>query len=54
MLGLLLVLLIILALFGWGLAGAVNALIWIAAILLVVWLLGFAFRAGDSARWYRW
>jgi hypothetical protein len=53
MLGLLLVLLIILALFGVGVA-AVKFLIWVAAILLIVWLLGFAFRSGESARWYRW
>ncbi|MDX6505119.1 MAG: hypothetical protein QOE29_2244 [Gaiellaceae bacterium] len=54
MLGLLLVLLIIIALFGTGIAGAVNLLVWVAAILLVVWLLGFAFRSGEGTRWYRW
>jgi hypothetical protein len=54
MLGLLLVLLLIIALFGVGFA-AVKLLVWVAAILLVVWLLGFAFRSGTSgARWYRW
>ena len=53
MLGLLLVLLLIIALFGVGFA-AVKFLIWVAAILLVVWLLGFAFRGGTGARWYRW
>ena len=53
MLGLLLVLLIIIALFGVGFA-AVKFLIWIAAILLVLWLLGFAFRGASGARWYRW
>jgi hypothetical protein len=53
MLGLLLVLLIIIALFGVGFA-AVKLLVWLAVILLIVWLLGFALRAGEGARWYRW
>jgi len=53
MFGLLLVLLIIIALFGVG-AFAAKALLWVAAILLVLWLLGFAFRGTDGARWYRW
>jgi hypothetical protein len=55
MLGLLLVLLLIIVLFGVGFAVA-KLLIWVAAILLIVWLLGFAFRSGGAsgARWYRW
>jgi hypothetical protein len=53
MLGLVLVLLLIAVLFGVGWAVA-HALLWIAAILLVIWLLGFAFRSGERARWYRW
>jgi hypothetical protein len=40
-------------LFG-GLGFAIHAL-WIAAIVaFLAWLAGFAFRGGESARWYRW
>jgi hypothetical protein len=53
MLGLLLLLLLIIVLFGVG-AFAVKALLWVAAIMLILWLLGFAFRGGEGARWYRW
>ncbi|WP_374984609.1 DUF5670 family protein [Streptomyces fradiae] len=56
MVPLLLVLLLVLILFGVGFA--LEALWWIAVILLVVWLLGFVMRSADSAgkrgRWYRW
>ncbi|MEU8503304.1 hydrophobic protein [Streptomyces brevispora] len=55
MVPLLLVLLIVLVLFGAGFA--LNLLWWIAAIVLVVWLLGFLLRQGSGAgrgRWYRW
>jgi hypothetical protein len=51
---LLLVLLLALILFGAGFA--LKALWWIALIVLVVWLLGFMFRAaegGGRRRWYR-
>jgi hypothetical protein len=42
-----------------GLGFALHLLWWIALIALVIWLLGFAVRAGESAgrprgRWYRW
>jgi hypothetical protein len=42
-----------------GLGFALHLLWWIAIIALVIWLLGFALRAGESAgrprgRWYRW
>jgi hypothetical protein len=52
MLALILVLLLVLALGGVGFA--YNWLWIIAGILLVAWLLGFAFRGTGSARWYRW
>ncbi|MCK7624955.1 hydrophobic protein [Streptomyces sp. RS10V-4] len=52
---LLLVLLLALILFGAGFA--LKVLWWVALAVLVVWLLGFVFRAADGAgrrRWYRW
>ncbi|MDX2852725.1 hydrophobic protein [Actinacidiphila glaucinigra] len=55
MVPLLVVLLLALILFGAGFA--LKALWWIALIVLVVWLLGFVFRAaegGGRRRWYRW
>ncbi|MCF2533440.1 DUF5670 family protein [Yinghuangia soli] len=56
MIPLLLVLLLVLILFGAGFA--LEALWWIAVILLVVWILGFFFRGagagGSRGRWYRW
>jgi len=51
MLVLLLVLLLALVLFGGGFA---YSLLWIiAAVVLVMWLIGFLAR-GPEARWYRW
>jgi hypothetical protein len=40
-------------------AFAVHILLWLGVILLVIWLLGFLFRAAESGgrrrgRWYRW
>ncbi|MCS0638679.1 hydrophobic protein [Streptomyces sp. LP05-1] len=53
MVPLLLVLLLALILFGAGFA--LEALWWIAVIVLVFWLIGFIARPkGGSARWYRW
>jgi hypothetical protein len=53
MLAIILVLLLILALGGVGFA--YNWLWILAGIVLVVWLLGFAFRApAGGGRWYRW
>ncbi|GHH77110.1 hypothetical protein GCM10018793_24360 [Streptomyces sulfonofaciens] len=52
---LLLVLLLALLLFGFGFA--VKLLWWIALVVLVIWLLGFVFRAAEGGRrrrWYRW
>jgi hypothetical protein len=51
MLALLLVLLLVALLFGLGFA--VKWLFIIAAILAVVWLVGFVAR-GAEATWYRW
>jgi hypothetical protein len=50
----LIVLVFILAILLGGLGFAVHALWWIAAIILLIWLIGFAFRAGEGRRWYRW
>jgi len=33
---------------------ALHVLWWLALIVLAVWLLGFLFRSGERARWYRW
>jgi hypothetical protein len=33
---------------------ALHALWWIAAIVLVAWLVGFAVRTGEDSRCYRW
>lgn len=51
MFALLLVLLLIALLFGLGFA--VKWLFVLAAIVAIVWLLGFVAR-GPDARWYRW
>jgi hypothetical protein len=42
-----------------GLGFAIHVLWWIALAALVIWLLGFLVRVGESAgsrrsRWYRW
>lgn len=50
---LILLVLLLAILFG-GLGFALHALWWIAAIILIVWLIGFVFRAGSGRRWYRW
>ncbi|WTW99790.1 hydrophobic protein [Streptomycetaceae bacterium NBC_01309] len=56
MIPLILVLLLALILFGAGFA--LKVLWWVALIVIVVWLLGFLFRAagtgGGRRRWYRW
>jgi hypothetical protein len=53
----LLALLVILILFGLGFT--LHVLWWIAIAALVLWLLGFVLRVGETAgrarrRWYRW
>lgn len=50
--GLILLVLILAILFG-GLGFVLHALWWVAAIAAIVWLIGFAFRAGEGRRWYR-
>ncbi|HEX6472033.1 MAG TPA: hydrophobic protein [Streptosporangiaceae bacterium] len=55
----LLIAVLLLALILGGLGFLVKALWIVALIVLVVWLLGFLFRAGGPAggprrRWYRW
>ena len=50
---LILLVLILAILFG-GLGFALHALWWIAAIILILWLIGFVARAGGGRRWYRW
>ena len=49
----LLVLLLILILGGVGIAVA-KFLLWIALILLAIWIVGFFIRGAEGARWYRW
>jgi len=51
--GIVLLVLLLALIFG-GLGFAVHALWIIAAVILVAWLIGFAMRSGESARWYRW
>ncbi|MCO5970261.1 MULTISPECIES: hydrophobic protein [Actinoallomurus] len=50
----LLLVVLVLALLLGGLGFAVHVLWWIALVVLVLWLLGFLFRAGEGRRWYRW
>ena len=51
--GLVLLVLLLALLFG-GL-GFVSNVFWIvAAVLLVLWILGFVMRGAEGARWYRW
>ena len=41
-----------------GLGFAIHVLWWIALAVLILWLLGFLFRAAETGgrrgRWYRW
>lgn len=50
----LILLVLILAIVLGGLGFALHVLWWIAAIVLLVWLIGFAVRVGEGGRWYRW
>lgn len=56
MAALLVALIVVIILFGLGFAS--HVLWWIAIVALVIWLLGFLFRAGEAAggrrRWFRW
>jgi hypothetical protein len=50
----LILLILLLALILGGLGFAIHVLWWVGLVVLVIWLLGFAFRGGTGARWYRW
>jgi hypothetical protein len=50
----LILLVLILAIVFGGLGFILHALWWVAAIVLVLWLVGFLARAGEGSRWYRW
>jgi uncharacterized membrane protein YqjE len=49
---------LLLALILGGLGFVVHVLWWVALVVLVIWLVGFIFRAAEGAgtrhRWYRW
>jgi hypothetical protein len=45
---------LLLALLLGGLGFAVHILWLLAAIVLVLWLVGFVARGAEGARWYRW
>jgi hypothetical protein len=47
----LIILLLILILGGLGLA-VTKLLLWIALILLVIWIIGFFVRGAEGGRWY--
>lgn len=51
--GLILFVLLLAILFG--AAGFAVHVLWIAAlVIMALWIIGFAARAGDGRRWYRW
>jgi uncharacterized membrane protein YqjE len=50
---------LLLALILGGLGFALHVLWWVALVVLVIWLVGFLFRAAEGSgtrrrRWYRW
>jgi hypothetical protein len=51
---------LLIALILGGLGFAIHVLWWVALVVLVLWVLGFLFRAGEGVgggrrrRWYRW
>ncbi len=52
-------LVLLLAIILAGLGFTVHVLWWIALVVLAIWLVGFLFRAAETAgsrrrRWYRW
>ncbi|MDQ1485593.1 MAG: hypothetical protein QOJ62_1286 [Actinomycetota bacterium] len=51
--GVILFVLLLALLFG-GLGFAIHALWIVAVVFLLAWVIGFAFRSGEGARWYRW
>jgi hypothetical protein len=50
----LILLVLILAVLLGAVGFVLHALWWIAAIVLIAWLVGFAVRVGEGRRWYRW
>jgi hypothetical protein len=50
---LLLLLFFLLAVLFFGLGFAINWLFIVAAVLAILWIVGF-FARGPEARWYRW
>ena len=49
------ILLFLLLVILFGAVGFAVHILWIVAVVLfVAWLIGFAFRRGEGARWYRW
>ena len=51
----LILLVLLLAIILGGLGFALHVLWWIAAIVLLIWLIGFVVRVGGGgSRWYRW
>jgi hypothetical protein len=50
----LILLVLLLALLFGGLGFAIHALWIVAVVFFIAWLAGFAFRAGEGTRWYRW
>jgi hypothetical protein len=50
----LVLLVLLIALLLGGLGFAVHWLWILAVVFAIVWLAGFAFRSGESARWYHW
>jgi hypothetical protein len=50
----LILLVLILAIVFGGLGFVLHALWWVAAIVLVAWLIGFMIRVGEGSRWYYW
>jgi hypothetical protein len=51
--GLILLVLVLAILFG-GLGFILHALWWVAVVVFIAWLVGFAVRVGEGRRWYRW
>ena len=47
-----LILVLLLALILGGVGFAVHVLWWVALVVLVFWLLGFAVRGSGGGRWY--
>jgi hypothetical protein len=50
---------LLLAIILGGLGFAIHVLWWVALAVLVIWVIGFLFRAAEGAgsrrrRWYRW